>query len=159
MTRRGRLRAARGGSVAVETALVVSLFLLPLLLGMWDFAIVLQAGARLDQALEGAVFYAYASAANAQDNAGLTTAANNAFGSGAPALTVGTPQTSYYCITPPGGSRLNGSAAGASTQCGSGQVLAAYLSLSFSTTVALPVAVPWLGGSVPLSTSAIVRVN
>ncbi len=149
----------RSGTVAIEAALAFALFLVPLLLAMSDYAIVLQNEENLERALRGLIFYAYEGTANAADNNGLLTAAQDGFGPGSTSLTMVTPQVSYYCITPPGGSILNGSSATASTECPEGQQLATYLTVSLSTTVTLPIAIPSLTSPLPLSRTATIRVN
>ena len=145
--------------MAIEAALAFALFLVPLLLAMSDYAIVLQGQENLEQALRGVLFYAYQGPASAADDAGLLTAAQDGFGPGGTSVALATPQLGYYCITPPGGSILNGTPATASTACPQGQQLATYLTVSVSTTVALPIAIPSLASPLPLSRTATIRVN
>lgn len=149
----------RSGSVAIEAALAFALFLLPLLLAMSDYAIVLQKQEQLERALRGVMFYAYEGTAAAADDTGLLTAAQGGFGPGGTSLTMAVPQLAYYCITPPNGSLVNGSAATASTECPDGERLATYLTVSLVTNVALPFTVPLLKSVLSLSRTATIRVN
>lgn len=155
-----RLAQQRSAAVSVEAALVISLLLLPLLLGLWDYSVVLAVQARLDTALHAAMDYALATEANATDVAGIAQAADNAYGTAAPAPTIGTPTLSYYCVaTNPAGTMASGQAASAGASCGSDQTLATYVTLSLAATVSLPLSIPGLGDTFPLGDDATIRVE
>ncbi len=155
-----RLLSQDCGSISVEAALVISLILLPLLLGLWDYTTVLSVQARLDEALNAAIEYADASGANATNTAGISQAATSAYGSTSPSMAISGPTLSYYCIAvSPAGTRASGTDAEAGADCGSGEVLATYATLSLATTVPLPVSAPGLGSTFALSDNATVRVQ
>lgn len=140
--------------------MVISLLLLPLLLGLWDYSVVLSVQARLDTALHAAMDYALATDANATDVSGIAQAANAAYGTTGPAPTIATPTVSYYCVsTDPAGTMATGAAASAGASCGSNQTLATYVTLSLAATVSLPLAIPGLGDTFPLGDNATVRVE
>lgn len=155
-----RLARQRRASVSVEAALVISLVLLPLLLGLWDYSVVLSVQGRLDTALNAAMDYALATTANAADAQGIEQAANNAYGTAGPTPVIGTPTLSYYCIsTNPAGTMANGQAASAGASCGSNQTLATYVTLSLAATVSLPLTIPGVGDTFPLGDNATIRVE
>lgn len=155
-----RLAQERCAAISVEAALVISLLLLPLLLGLWDYSVVLAVQARLDTALHAAMDYALATGANATDVSGIAQAASNAYGASAPSPTISTPTLSYYCVsTNPAGTMANGQAASAGASCGNNQTLATYVTLSLAATVALPLSIPGLGDTFPLGDDATIRVE
>lgn len=160
ITKPKKLASESRGSVSVEAALVISLVLIPLLLGIWDYASILAVQARLDEALNAAVEYADSSPANATNKTAIANAATTAYGNATPSLALTGPTLSYYCIAvSPAGTKASGTAAIVNTNCGSGEVLATYATLSLAATVALPVAAPGLGATYPLAETATVRVN
>ena len=153
------LAADRRAAVAVESALTFSLILLPLFLGAADAAVLLAVQFRLEEAVHNALFYAYASAANATSPSGIENAATEGYGSDGPALTVATPSYAYYCIEPDGTEATGTEENSSSASCPSGQSLATWLTVTVSATVSLPVSIAPFPDSVPLSAGATVRVN
>jgi Flp pilus assembly protein TadG len=93
MMRLSKLLADVSGVVSVETALIMSLILLPMLLGLADLAQLAQGKAKVDEALQDAL--TYISAGNSGNSAGITTAAQAAYGSG---ISVAT-STVCYCVS------------------------------------------------------------
>jgi Flp pilus assembly protein TadG len=154
-----RLAADRRAAVAVESALTFGLILVPLFLGAADAAVLLAAQSRLEAAVHSALFYAYASAANATSPSGIENAATEGYGSFGPALTVATPAYAYYCIEPNGTEATGTEEGSSSASCPSGQSLATWLTVSVSATVSLPVSIAPFPDSVKLAASATVRVD
>lgn len=154
-----RLAADRRAAVAVESALTFSLVLVPLFLGAADAAVLLAAQFRLEAAVHNALFYAYASAANATNPAGIENAATEGYGSGGPTLTVATPSYAYDCIAPDGTEATGTEESSSSASCPSGQSLATWLTVSVSATVSLPVSIAPFPDGVKLAASATVRVD
>ncbi|MGD1036048.1 MAG: TadE/TadG family type IV pilus assembly protein [Roseiarcus sp.] len=89
-----RLLVAIDGVVAVETALVVSVFLVPMLLCLLDFAQIYQGQADVDEALQDAMTYVM-SAGSSATNAGVQTAAQASNGN---SIAVST-SALCYCVS------------------------------------------------------------
>jgi Flp pilus assembly protein TadG len=159
MTVRARVRAllaARRGSVAVESALTITLVLLPLCLGAADLGVVFATQARLDAATEATVLAAWGNSAAASP-ATLQAVATQAYGAAPPALSVPTPTLVCVCLTVANGQE-SATPANCGGTCASGQI-ASYLSLSLSTQVSLPVPIPALPSVVTLSSGGTVRIQ
>ena len=147
-------RTDRIGSASVEAALAISLVLIPLCLGMVDMAATLAVTARLDRALQAAVYYVWAnptslSASNIQQ------AANAAYGSASPTLSVST-STACSCVLK---SYQPVSSISCSNTCPSGQTRASYMTISASTSYPLPAPLPWLTSPQNLSFQGTVRTQ
>ncbi|MBU6498791.1 MAG: pilus assembly protein [Rhodospirillales bacterium] len=149
---------ARRGAVAVETALVLLLVLLPLFAAGWDFAVVLTLQSRLDAALAGGLFVAYTGGANASSTTGVTNAAASAYGAATPSLATNAASLGYACIAPTG-TRPSALSATVPASCPSGQSVATYLTVTVGASASLPLPIPVLAGTVPLARSGVVRVN
>jgi Flp pilus assembly protein TadG len=89
-----RLVAATDGAVAVEAALVLSLFLAPMLLCLWDFSQLYEGQANVDEALQDTVTYVMSTGSKATA-LGATSAAQAANGS---SITLST-STACYCVS------------------------------------------------------------
>jgi hypothetical protein len=148
--------------VSLETGLVLSVIVVPMLLGAWDLGLVLRAQARLDAGLHGAILYAWA---NANGNAGLSAGPLQvAVSGGANGLSVAIslPTYSCECVNAHGATTntLLGLCLGLGINlCPTGQQTAQYVSLSLSTQVELPVSVPYLSNPITLTDNATVRVQ
>ena len=146
-----RFLQARDGAVAVETALVCSLLLVPLLLGLWDVAQLAMSQAQLDEALQDATTYvAYNNNATA---AQITSAAQGAYGN---SISVSS-GTVCYCVSTTSSSPTAPTSISCTSSCGSGYQFEQFMSITVSTTVAIPFAVPYLGSSTTLSSTGQVR--
>ncbi len=149
-----RLGGCTKGVAAVETAIVVSLVLLPLLAGVADIGIMAQQRDKLDEALQDAI--TYVSAGNT-GSAGVTTAAQAAYGTSI-AVSTG---TFCYCVatgttTPTAPTTVN-----CSGSCASGDVLETFMKITVSTAATLPVPLPALNlpSPVTLTTSGYIRTS
>lgn len=145
--------------IAVETALVFSLFFVPLLLGSADAAMLMKTEVQLEGAVRSAVFFAYSSSPNATDRAGVANAARVGYGSGGPALSVAAPTYAYYCILPTGTEASGTPVASAAASCPSGQSVGTWISVSVTADVSLPVSIAPFPASVPLRAGATVRIS
>lgn len=141
-------------NVAVEAALVFAIVLVPLITGALDFGTLLFDRARLDQAVDGGLYYSWGDPA-AISPLTLQAAALAAYGPGLP-LPVITASVACYCVNPlapaPGSNPVFCLAG-----CPSNQVIAQYVSLTASAWVPLPVPLPGIASPFPLTVAATVR--
>lgn len=147
---------ARRGAVAVEAALAITLVLVPLCLGAADLGVVFTTQARLDQAMQAAVFAAWGNAAGASPSV-LQAVVTQAYGAAPPSLAMTTPSLACVCLTIASGQETS-TPTNCGASCASGQA-AVYLSLSLSTAVTLPVPLPALPPAIALSSGGTVRVQ
>ncbi|MBV9783503.1 MAG: pilus assembly protein [Acidisphaera sp.] len=151
-----RWRRDRAGSVTVETAIVVSVILVPLAMGAADFGVIMNTQARLDRALTMAAEYAWNAGSGATVSA-IQSAAQTGYGTGAPSLTA-TAVISCYCVAA-NGTRLNGTAIACTGSCSSPNQLAEYVTLTASTAVTLPAPSPFFHSPDSLSASGVFRIQ
>jgi Flp pilus assembly protein TadG len=159
--RRGWLRDRRGVA-ATEAALAISLILMPLILGVIDYGALLAAEARLDRALQAAVYYVWnnptsftTAGISSAGTAGISSAANAGFGGASPTLTV-TSTMACSCVSS-GYSPV--STVSCSGSCTSGQTVAAYVTITASASFTLPVAVSYLASPLSRSVSGTIRTQ
>jgi Flp pilus assembly protein TadG len=131
--------------VAVETALVASLILVPLLLGLWDLSQVTTAKVKVEQALQDAITYV---AAGNTGSSGIASAAQAAYGS---SIQVSS-STVCYCVGT--GSSGVPSAVSCASSCGSGYDFEQFTQITTSLSVAIPVPVRTLGLGSTLTVTA-----
>ena len=148
-----RLAAARDGAVAVEVALVSSLILVPLLLGLWDVAQIAFAKAKVDEALQDAV--SYVAAGNSGNSSGITSAAQGAYGN---TISVST-STACYCVKTTTSTPTAPSSVSCSGSCAGGSTLQQFMSITVSLAVSIPFTVTYLGSSVTVSSTGQVRTG
>jgi len=159
MTRRGLIaacRRARRGSVAVEAALAIVFVLTPLCFGAADLGLTFATQARLDQAMEAAILFAWGNATSASPSA-IQTVAQSAYGTAAPSLAMTTPVLACYCLTIANGQETQTASACGAT-CASGQ-MATYLALSLSASLTLPMPLPALPSPITLTSAGMVRIQ
>ena len=150
------LIGARRGAVAVESALAITLVLVPLCLGAADLGVVLATQARLDQATQATILAAWGNTAAASP-AVLQALATGAYGAAPPGLVMTTPSLACVCLTVASGQETS-TPANCGGTCASGQ-MASYLSLSLSAQVTLPVPLPALPAAIALSSGGTVRIQ
>jgi Flp pilus assembly protein TadG len=148
-----RLLSAADGVVAVETALVCSLLLVPMLLGLWDVARIAMSTAELDEALQDAI--TYVAATNSTSSSAITTAAQAAYGN---SISVSS-STVCYCVPTGTSTPTSPSSVSCTGSCSSGNSLEQYVSITVSTTVTIPFSVPYLGSSMALSSTGQVQTG
>lgn len=149
------LRRDRRGAIAVETALVLSFLLLPLLAVVVDAGRALMLQYRVSRAMHSALIYAWGvPAAPAAD---IIVAAQDGYGTTSPVLTA-TASYSTLCILPTG-TRLLGLAPLNGNTCIVGQVLATWVSATASTSFTPILPLNWGSGAWVVSASATVRVK
>jgi Flp pilus assembly protein TadG len=156
MLSRRRLRTlGNRGSVAVEFALISSLFLLPLLLGSSDIVEIISGQAQVNTALQSLYLFAYTNPTNAADTGSLNaikTAINSAsihqigFGANNGTLT-------YDCINSAGVQTASTSTA----TCPTGQTKQEFAAYTVTSNVTL--SVPLFTNPFPLSASGTVEVQ
>jgi len=144
-----RLLSAIDGSVAVETALVVSLFLAPTILCVWDFAQLYQGQAAVDEALQNAVTYVMSNGSNAT-TAGAQQAAQAANGS---SISVSA-STVCYCISTNTSSPTVPSSVSCSGTCSANSVFQKFMSITTTNSVTIPFPVSWINLTSPYSVTA-----
>jgi Flp pilus assembly protein TadG len=147
-----RLFKAEDGAVSVETALVLSFILVPALLGLWDVAQIGFGQAQVQEALQGAV--TYVAAGNASNSAGITAAAQSAYGSSTAVST----STVCYCVQT-SSSPAQPSAVACTSSCGSGKDFEQFMSITATKTIVMPFPVPYLGSSVTVKSTGQVRTG
>lgn len=153
--RTSRLRRDRRGAIAVETALVLSFLLLPLLALLVDAGRALLLQYRVSRAMHSALIYAWG--VPAAPTADVITAAQDGYGPTGPALTA-TASYSNLCILPTG-TRLLGVAPLSGNTCLAGQVLATWVNATTSTSFTPILPINWGTGAWAVSVSATVRVK
>ena len=147
-----RFAKAEGGSLSVETALVMSFILVPMMLGLWDVAQIGFGQSQVQEALQDAMTYV---AAGNTGTSGITTAAQSAYGT---SVTV-TTSTVCYCV------KTNSTSATAPTSvtcggsCGTGNDLEQFMTITVSKTVTIPFTVPYLGSSITVRSTGQVRTG
>lgn len=117
--------AHRSGSASVEAALAISLVLIPLCLGTVDMAATLAITARMDRAIEAAVYYVWANPTSS-NTTNIQQAASAAYGAASPTLTVSS-STSCSCVS---NSYLPVKSISCSSTCPTGQTRASYLTIT-----------------------------
>lgn len=145
----------RRGVAGIEAALAIGLVLLPLSLGLMDLGTELAAVARLDRALQSAVFYAWAYP-GAFTTAGLQNAASAGYGSASPPVTVQT-STACSCVTNTYSPTASVACTGAT--CPTGQQVAGYTTITASISLPLPASLPGLSSPMPLSVQGTIRTR
>lgn len=154
MNIRRTLLHCRRGVASVETAIVVSVMLIPLCLGALDKAAAEAVAARLDRSLQNALFYIWANPTSFT-NSGVQSAVSAAYGSAAPSVTA-TATQSCSCVS-------NGynpvSPVSCAATCPSGQTIASYATIVASTTYAVPATLPGISPTVSLSVTGTVRTK
>jgi Flp pilus assembly protein TadG len=147
-----RLMRARDGAVAVETALVSSLLLIPLLLGLWDVAQVAMAQAKLDEALQDAI--TFVAATGSTSSSSITTAGQAAYGS---SISVSSSEA-CYCVQTSTTTPTAPTSISCTGTCSSG-TMEQFMSITVSTTVTIPFPVPYLGSTVSLSSTGNAQIG
>lgn len=150
----GALKRDRRGSVALETALVLSLCLLPLLYGTTALGPAVSTQMRLDRALHAAMLYAWATPGAA--SSGIQAAANKGYGVGDPAMTPPAASIGYACVSPTG-TRQSGTPPGANGACPSNTVKATFVTVSLSATISVNLPLPASLATQTLTASGTVR--
>jgi Flp pilus assembly protein TadG len=147
-----RLFSATDGAVAVEAALVLSLFLLPMLLCLWDFSQLYAGQAKLDEALQDTVTYVMSAGSNATA-AGATSAAQAANGS---SITVST-STVCYCVstTVP----TTPTSISCTSSCAGSSVLQQFMKIVTTNSVTVPFPVSWFNLTSPYTEIATAYVR
>jgi Flp pilus assembly protein TadG len=147
-----RFAQHEGGSIAVETALVMSFVVVPLLLGLWDVAQIGLGQSQVQEALQDAI--TYVAAGNAGNTAGITSAAQSAYGN---AISVSASAVCYCVKTT--SVAMPTAVSCSSGSCSSGGDFEQFMSITTSKTVPIPFAVPYLGDSVTVTSTAMVRTG
>jgi Flp pilus assembly protein TadG len=160
MTRRGlaRLLRDRSGVAGVEAAMVISLVLVPLCLGVAAYAVVLADTARLDRALQSALFYIWSNPTGFTTSGVQAAAAsgydNTPYASTSPTLTV-TATSACYCVS---SSAVKGASVSCTGTCTSGTV-GTYVTVTASATFTLPVVVHTLTSPLTQSVTGTIRTQ
>jgi Flp pilus assembly protein TadG len=144
-----RLLVAVDGTVAVETALVLSLFLAPTLLCLWDFAQIYQGQAHVDEALQDAMTYVMYAGGNAT-SAGVQTAAQAANGK---SITVDT-STVCYCVSTVTTVPTMPTSVSCSGSCTGSFVFQKFMNVVASNKVTIPFPVSWIKLTSPYTVQA-----
>jgi Flp pilus assembly protein TadG len=160
----GHLWRDRAGVAATEAALAISLLLLPLCLGAVAYGAAVADAARLDRALQSAVYYVFSNYSSFTTTSGissatktaLTSAATAGFGTAAPTPTVTATQT-CYCVT--NNYTITGTAVACSTTCTGSQTIAAYVTITVNATFTLPIGVATLASPLAQSVSGTIRTQ
>jgi Flp pilus assembly protein TadG len=140
------------GSIAVETALVLCFVLVPMLLGLWDVAQIGLGQTQVQEALQDAV--TYVAAGNASNTAGVTGAAQSAYGT---SIQVSAGAVCYCVQT--SSVAMPTSVSCSTASCSNGGNFEQFMTITTSKAVTIPFPVPYLGGSVTVTSSATVRTG
>ena len=144
-----RLLRAIDGAVAVETALIFSLFLAPTLLALWDFATVYQGQSKVEEALQNAVTYVTNAGRNATTS-GVQTAAQAASGT---SISVST-TTSCYCVSTSSSSPTVPTSVSCTGSCSGSNVLQQFMTITTTDSITIPFPVSWISLSSPYTVTA-----
>ncbi len=144
---------SEGGAVAVEAALVMGLLLVPLLFGFWDVAQIGLAQAEVQEGLQDAV--SYVAAGNSNNEAGITTAAQAAYGS---SISISM-STVCYCVSMTSSSPTMPTSISCTSSCAAGTDLEQFMILTVSKTISVPFTVPYLGASKTVTSTGQVRIG
>jgi Flp pilus assembly protein TadG len=149
-----RLLRDRRGVAATEAAFATSLVLIPLSLIAIAYGAALADGARLDRALQAAIYYVWNNPTGFTTN-GITNAAQAAFGTAAPTLTV---NASSACSCVSSGYSIVSSVA-CNGSCPNNETVATYLTITASASFTLPVTVSYLASPLSQSVSGTIRTK
>jgi Flp pilus assembly protein TadG len=149
-----RLLTAIDGAVAVEAALVLSLFLVPMLLCLWDFSQLYEGQANLDEALQDTVTYVMSTGSNATA-AGAISAAQAANGT---SITVST-STVCYCISTSTTVPTMPTSVNCTSSCTGSSVLQQFMKVIATNSVTIPFPVPWIKLTSPYTVTATAYVR
>jgi hypothetical protein len=149
-----RLSNAKDGTVAVEAALVLSLFLAPTLVCLWDVGQIYQGRAIADESLQDAATYVMNTGTNATGS-GVTAAAQASGGGSISAST----STVCYCVTTSGTTPTMPSSVSCSGSCSGSTVLQKFMSIGTTESVTIPFPVSWLNITSPYTVTATVNVR
>lgn len=141
------------GVVAVETALVSSLILIPLLLGLSDVAQLAIAKARVQEALQDAL--TYVAATNSTSSAQITSAAQAAYGS---SISVSSSQA-CYCVATGTTTPTMPTSVSCTASCLPGTTLAQFERITVSQTVQILFSVQYLASSVTIASTGLVQTG
>jgi Flp pilus assembly protein TadG len=147
-----RLAKDKSGSIAVETALVMSFVIVPILLGLWDVAQIGLGQTQVQEALQDAI--TYVAAGNSSNTSGITSAAQSAYGT---SISVSASAV-CYCVSTSSVTMPTAVSCTGST-CSSGGDFEQFMTITTSKTVAIPFTVPYLGSSVTVTSTATVRTS
>jgi Flp pilus assembly protein TadG len=149
-----RLLAATDGAAAVEAALVLSLFLLPMLLCLWYFSQLYGGQADVDEALQDTVTYVMSAGSNATA-AGATSAAQAANSS---SITVST-STVCYCVSTSTTVPTMPTSVGCTSSCTGTFVLQQFMKIVTTNSVTIPFPVSWINLTSPYTVTATAYVR
>lgn len=160
-TLRRCLRAARSsaGNATLELSLVLGLFGIPLLLGIYELAILVHEGIEVSNAAHAGAMYGMMSSTYASDTSGITTAAKAEAADFGPVLTV-TPTVYYACSQALSGTQYSTQAA-ASAVCPSGQAnhYLEFVKVTTTASLSAPVHIASLPSSLTVNGSSIMEVE
>ena len=132
----------------------ISIVLLPLCLAAVNVAETQATAARMDRALQAAIYYVWTNSST-YTTSNAQSAARAAYGSASPTLTVNA-STSCSCVT--SGYKFSSSVACTST-CPANQSVAKYVTVTASATYTLPASFPTLPSSESLNVTGVVRIQ
>jgi Flp pilus assembly protein TadG len=148
----GRFLKSNHGVIAVETALMIGFVLAPMMLGLWDAATIAIRKGEVDEALQAVI--TYVAAGNASNSSGIVAASQAAYGSN---INVST-STACYCVSTSASPTIP-TVVSCTGSCANGADLEQFMNISVTSTVAMPVSVPYLGSTVTVTSSAQVRTG
>ena len=144
----------RRGAASVEAALGVSIVLIPLCLAGVNAAETEAVAARMDRALQAAIYYAWTNAGS-YTNANVQSAASTAYGSASPTLAVNV-STACTCVT---SLYRFASSIVCLLPCPLNQTQAKYVTVTETATYTLPAPFPAFPSSKSLNVTGTVRVQ
>lgn len=150
-----RLWRDRRGVAALETGLVVSLLLLPLLSGVAGAGQALLTQFRLDRALHAALMHGWGDPSASTAN--LQAAALLGYGSDGPTMS-STVTIACYCITASTGARTTTTVA-CNGACSNGQIVGKYATVTASASFTPIMTVTWGGSAWNMSATGTARVQ
>lgn len=152
----------RRAIAAVETALVISFLLLPMMALITGSGQALLEQYRIDRGLHSGLMYAWGKPTAPQGE--IQSAATSGYGSYTPAMTA-VASIACYCITAPAaspataGTRAGGTTAVCGSTCPSGQTLGTWVTVTASTTFTPIFTLNWGSAAWPISATGTVRVQ
>jgi Flp pilus assembly protein TadG len=147
-----RALRSRRGIASLEFALLGGTVIVPIIVGTVDYGMVLDSYSSATKAQQAALMAALEGASDSSIHA----AAQNAYSSGSPTVSV---NTSWYCAPNASSWIHSGASYTSQPSCGTGYIATEYLTVTVTASDTLPVNLPWHSSIYQIHSSTMVRVQ